>query len=420
MKRCFISLLLLATLSTSSHAELLTLADCLDRAARQNSSLKAAVYDEKIAADGVQLADSTRLPRIDLQTGYIAQLEPQAVNIGPRAQETQQADYAFLNFSVYQTIYDFGRTADRKEQAVLQQQAAANRYRASEQDTFLQVVQAYYGILQNRRLLAVANDELIQRQQHLQVAKALYEEGVTTRNDLLQAEVKLANSRQKGLATANAVENGWLSLNYLTGQAPGFRGDLEDPLQQPGEQPATETAALTNRYEIKAQHAVIKASEAAVRESKTAYYPELFAKLALDYAQNDKVSEQAIMSATIGLKINLYDGLATTSRQRQTVKALAQERERLRNLEATIGLELQTARNDMVVASERIKVTEQAIRQSEENLRINTDRYQAQVGTATEVIDAQTLLSQTKNDYYQANFDYQVAAARVKHALGQL
>jgi outer membrane protein len=420
MNRSIICLLLLVTFATSGHAELLTLADCLDRAARQNYALKAAAYDERIAADGVQLADSTRLPRVDLQTGFVAQLAPQAVHIGPRAQETQQADYAFLNFSIYQTLYDFGRTADRREQAVLQRQASANRYRANEQDIFLQVVHAYFGILQNRRLLAVADDEVVQRQQHLQVARALHEEGVTTRNDLLQAEVKLAGSHQKRLATANAVENGWLALNYLTGQAGAFRADLEDPSQPAGLPTSAETTDLANRQEIKAQQAVIRSNEAAVRESRTAYYPELFARLALDYVQNDKASEQAIMSATIGLKINLYDGLATTSRQRQAVKLLGQERERLHDLEGAIGLELQTARNDLAVAAERIKVTEQAIRQSEENLRINTDRYQAQVGTATEVIDAQTLLSQTKSDYFQARFDYQVAAARVKRALGEL
>ncbi len=92
----------------------------------------------------------------------------------------------------------------------------------------------------------------------------------------------------------------------------------------------------------------------------------------------------------------------------------------LRQLEAELMLEYQTAANDAGVASERIAVTEQAIRQGEENLRINKDRYQEQVGTATDVIDAQTLLTQTRTDYLRAVFDYQVAIARVKQALGQL
>ena len=51
-------------------------------------------------------------------------------------------------------------------------------------------------------------------------------------------------------------------------------------------------------------------------------------------------------------------------------------------------------------------MTETSIKQGEENLRINKDRYQEQVGTATDVIDAQTLLTQIKTEHYQALFDY--------------
>ncbi|MDO8786137.1 MAG: TolC family protein, partial [Syntrophales bacterium] len=68
----------------------------------------------------------------------------------------------------------------------------------------------------------------------------------------------------------------------------------------------------------------------------------------------------------------------------------------------------------------RIRVTEKAIEQGEENLRITRDRYQNLVGTATDVIDAQTLLTQIRADNYRAGFDYQVAIARVKRAMGEL
>jgi outer membrane protein TolC len=112
--------------------------------------------------------------------------------------------------------------------------------------------------------------------------------------------------------------------------------------------------------------------------------------------------------------------MATTSRLRQAVKLLEKEKDRLREIEELYRLEIQTAQNDLTVARERIELTRSAIRQSEENLRINNDRYKAQIGTATEVIDAQTLLSQTRSDHYQALFDYQVARARVQRAAGEL
>jgi outer membrane protein TolC len=419
LRKALLTATLALLLAPVAEAAQLALTDCLEMARQNNPSLKVATYDKAVAAEGTRIAGSTALPRVDLQAGYTAQTEPQAVKFGPKPTETQQADYAFGGVSVYQTLYDFGRTTSRRHQASLQEQAVGATFRNLEQEVSLQVINSYYGILQGENLVQVARDEVAQREQHLEVAKSLFEEGVTTRNDLLQAEVKLAGSRQKLLAAGNGLTNAWLLLNYLTGAPGDRRATLAD---EPGDLVADNGngAPLDLRQDIRAQRAVIRAGEASLDEIRSGYYPEIYLKAGIDYLQNDKVVEQTIIAATIGLKVNLFDGMATTARQRQAVAQLQKERERLTGLEGAAVLEQQTATNDMNVARERIEVTRDTIRQGEENLRINRDRYQAQVGTATDVIDAQTLLSQAKSDYYQALFDYRVARARVKRASGEL
>jgi len=242
-----------------------------------------------------------------------------------------------------------------------------------------------------------------------------------TRNDLLQAEVQLANSKQQRLMAANRVENGWLFLNYLTGRPSTFRADLEeappaDSLPNDGDK----GFSPENRAEIKALRQGITADEMAVKESRSHYFPELFARLGADYVENDRVQEQVILYATVGLRVNLFDGLATTSRLRQAVQSRSRSEEQLRQVEAGIRLEYDTAANDARIAAERILTSVQSVRQGEENLRINKDRYQEHVGTATDVIDAQTLLTKTKTEYYRAVFDHQVAVARIKKAKGEL
>lgn len=397
----------------------LTLKQCLEMAQRNNPALKVAGHDSGIQAENVALSESGFLPKIDLQAGYSSLLEPQAIKSPGGAFETQQANYASASLGIYHTLYDFGRRSRRLEQARLRENAVTANISALKQDVTLQVISSYFAILQSLRLVDAARDEVVQREQHLKMATTLYQEGVTTRNDLLQADVKLAGSRQKLLAVTNQLSNGWLLLNYLTGNPPEQRAKLaEDEFPQPGTEPPADQ--ITGRDEIAAQKAVIKAGEAAVAESRADFYPEIFVKAGIDYLQNNKAVEQTMFGATAGLKINLFDGLATTARQRQSVKQLAREKERLRELEEGYLLEWRTARNDLAVARERLAMTQAAIRQSEENLRINNDRYQAQIGTATEAIDAQTLLSQAKSDHYQALFDYQVARARLQRAAGAL
>ena len=398
----------------------LTLKESLELANRNNPSLKLARHDIDIQSENVSIAESGYYPRVDLQAGYTTLLDPQAIKMPTGSFETQQPSFPYASLTLQHTLYDFGRRERRKEQAALQAGAVSSMTASIRQDVSLQVIRGYYGILQSMRLVDAARDEVSQREQHLKIASSLYEEGVTTRNDLLQAEVKLAGSRQRLLAENSRLTNSWLLLNYLTGSPPEYRAALSE--EGGVENPATggDRAFLAKRDEIAAQKSMIRAAESSLEESREEFYPELFVRANIDYLQNDKVVEQTIAGATVGIRVNLFDGMATTSRQRQAVKLLEKEKERLRSIEEGFVLEINTARNDLGVASERIEVTKAAIRQSEENLRINNDRYKAQVGTATEVVDAQTLLSQARSDYFQALFDYQVAKARVRRASGEL
>jgi len=420
MRTTLLTLAALLALTATAWAEPLSLRECLTKAAASNQGLKAASYEVGIAQDQAEIARSGLRPRIDLQGGYQAQLEAQAVQFGPIVQETQEPDFPFLNLSLYSTLYDFGKTRSRVGAALKQKDAAGHAYSGFEQDLFLQVVRAYYGILEAYKLAQAAEDEVLQMTSHQQTAQALYEQGVVTRNDLLQAEVRVAASKQKLLAARNGVENGWLLLNYLTGAPAQSRAELkEEPLASL--LPAAEQQPdLSRRGEILALKDAVTAGDYAVEEAKSNYYPEIFGKLGLDYVKNDKVREQSIMYAVVGVKVNLYDGLATTSRLRQAVQVRSRDQERLRDLEARVALELAQAKNDLKVAGARIAVAEKAIQQGVENLRITKDRYQEKVGTATEVVDAQTLLTQTRTDYFQSVFDLQVAAARVKRATGEL
>jgi len=410
-------ILLVASLAGASQT---TLKECLDQALQNNPALKVSRNDSLIQSENVSIAESGYYPKVDLQAGYTVLVDPQAIKTNGGTFETQQPDYAFASLSIYQTIYDFGRRERRKEQASLLEGSVSSNYSALKKDVSLQVINSYYSVLHQMRLVDAAKDEVAQTEQHLKIATSLYEEGVTTRNDLLQAEVKLSASRQKLLAANNQLDNNWLQLNYLTGNGPENRSVLSEEVEIEQPRLDKDKSAVEKRDEIAAQKSAVRAGESLVEESRREFYPELFLKAGVDYLQNSKVVEQTMAAATVGFKVNLFDGMATTSKQRQAVRMLEKEKDRLRSLEETLLLEVHIAQNDLTVAAERIRMTKTAITQSEENLRINNDRYKAQVGTATEVIDAQTLLSQARSDHYQALFDLQVARARVRRATGEL
>lgn len=403
-------------------ADRLSLQQCLQQAREHNPVLKSAAWENRMARENIRLASSGYFPRIDAQAGYTMQLEPQAVIISGRTAETQQADYATAGLSVNHTIYDFGRRDARRQQAGAVADASAQSYSARESDTALQVIESYFGILEGARLVEAAADEVTQLEQHRRVAQVLLEEGVVTRNDVLQADVRLAAARQKLLSLNNRRENLWLLLNFLTGNQPGFRSELDESavVAAAGPQQTDDKHLLAQRHDILALRHRVSASEFEVAESRANFLPELYTRLGLEYVQNDRVREQTIMSAILGFRINLFDGFASSSTRERAVLGRSKNLDSLRLAEQQARLEIDTARNDATVARERITVAETTIRQSEENLRINRERYLERVGTATEVLDAQTLVTQAKTDYFRAVYDNQTATARLMKALGEL
>lgn len=408
--------------ATASWGAPLSLQECLKKAHDNNPALKSAAWDRRIAEEGSRIASAALYPRLDVNAGYTMQLEPQAVKIQGNTVETQEPDFAFAGIAATYTLYDFGRRDARIRQAGAYTEAAAESYLFGKSDVTLQVIEAYFRILEAGRLVQAAAEEITQITEHRRVAQVLFEEGVVTRNDVLQADVRLASAVQKRLATTNARENGWLLLNFLTGVDPGFRGELDESTILSGSNQDTTTTGSTpdNRHDIKAQRQMLEAREFEVQGNRDNYVPEIYTRLGADYVQNDKVREQAIFSATLGIRINLFDGYAAQTARERAVKERSKQQDTLRLAEQRALLEIRTARNDAGVAKERIAVSEAAIRQSEENLRINKERYQERVGIASEVLDAQTLVTQSKTDYYGALYDYQTATARLQHALGEL
>ena len=84
-----------------------------------------------------------------------------------------------------------------------------------------------------------------------------------------------------------------------------------------------------------------------------------------------------------------------------------------------IYLEVKNAYLRTQEAEKAIVAVEKAIEQAKENFRINQERYKEQVATSTDVLDAQTLLTRTMTNYYNALYAFKLAKADLYRAMGQ-
>jgi outer membrane protein len=104
---------------------------------------------------------------------------------------------------------------------------------------------------------------------------------------------------------------------------------------------------------------------------------------------------------------------------KERLSRLSQTKYRKDEILDNIELEVKQAFLRTKESEKNITTVEKAIEQAKENLRITEERYKEQVSTTTDVLVAQTLLTDTMTNYYNALYDFKIAKAVLYRAIGQ-
>lgn len=323
---------------------------------------------------------------------------------------------------VEQTIFDFWLTPSKYQAAVLGRSASLLDTAKTRDDLFLGVAKGYFSTLQDQKLEVVAREEVADLKQHLKIAEDQYQFGVATYNDVLQARVSLADAEQRLLVAKTDTIDSRAAFNKLMAlpvSAPTVLKDEKLETRPWGLEDATE-AALKQRSDLKASTERITQQEKVVTQTRAQYFPRIYAQAGQNYQQNDFLLHDSSWFGIFGLQWTLFSGLDTKAQVAQAKLGVTQLQEQHKDLDEQVRLDVQNAYLKVKETADRIQVTEKAVTQAEENRRLNEERYKEQVGTATEVIDAQTLLTRTRVNYWSALYDHQMAKAELLWAMGAI
>jgi outer membrane protein len=404
----------------------LTLSEAFQMAWKENANLKVSRLQELIAEQERVRARSGFLPTVKANTLQQFYDDPRKY-VFPGS---GFPPFSFLNRNYWestvtaeQTLYDFGATPSRYNKAVIGKEVAQFETQANRDDIFLLVAQTYFQVLRAEKLKIIADQEVAQLRDHLKIAKDLYEFGVVTYNDVLQAEVALADAKQRLISVQNAITNTQGSLDKLIGQPIHTIHKLQDenitPVPDLNLADATQ-AALNARSDLKAAEGRVQQGEKTITETRAGHFPRLYAMGGQYYQQSRYALHETQWFAILGLNWKIFSGFDTQAQVVQARERVNQLTVQKKDLAEQIKLEVQNAYLGLKETAERIAVTKDAVNQAEENLRLNEERYKEQVGTATEVIDAQTLLTRVRVNYNNAIYDHQVQKAQMLRAIGRI
>jgi outer membrane protein TolC len=114
---------------------------------------------------------------------------------------------------------------------------------------------------------------------------------------------------------------------------------------------------------------------------------------------------------------NFWEWGRTKYGVKEKLSRLSQARHDKEELYDIIRLEVKRSYLKARESEINITTVEKAIEQAKENLRISEEQYKHQVATSTDVLDAQTLLSETMTNYYNALYDFKIAKASLRRVV---
>ncbi len=412
----------------------LTLAESIDMALKQSVLIHAAREGVRGAEAQQKEAFTGFLPRFSTSYSYTRLNEdPYFVFPGapplipPGNMKTGTKDNYNWNIEARQPLFAGGGILANYEANRLTADIARMDETATVQDLVQDVKVSYFNILKAERILSVAKQSVEQLKAHRDMAQGFFDVGLIPRNDLLYGEVELANGRQFLLRAENSLEMAKAKFNTILRRAIDSPVEIEDILkEQPLETPldACVAAALTNRPEIRSYMFRVEQARSIVKLSQSEYYPNV--SLVGNYAKYGdspgvegspyKPQENWYILAVANW--NFWEWGKTKHRVDASVSRENRAADTLTNIRDQIILEVKNTFLLLHEAGKQLQVTKKAIEQAEENFRINTERYREQVGTSTDVIDAQTLLTKARADHFNALGDFNINQARLERAMG--
>ena len=400
----------------------LTLEEGLKIVAETGRDVKIAQSDEGVARRSVSLARSPWLPSVDLYGNETRlRYQPEA-KFGTLIAPTSQDKFLTYGVRATQLLYDFGKTSSSIDAAKYGLKAREIETQRAKNRAALEFIIAYYDLLESEKLLQVAGEDVQRYEAHKKDAEVRYNAGVVTKNEILEADVTLADSRQRYLTADNLRSLRASRVNSLLLRPLNDAVQLEEVKKAPSAGITLEqawAAAETESPEIQVIDAGIQAKEESIKSVQAEYLPNLFLSGGYEYQENQYMVHQDNWSLIAGVNLNLSSGGATSSRVGMAKGELLSLRITRDKIVDAVRLDVKSAYLDLQSSSQKIEVTKTSVASAEENLRLQRLRYQEGVGTAIEVLDAVTLLSTAETNSWRALYGFERAEAGLLYSMGR-
>lgn len=317
-------------------------------------------------------------------------------------------------------------TGGRLEGAIKQARENLKYYQygmdSSYQTTRYNAEKGYYDVLQAANTVNLDKETVDRLAEHLKNTQAQFAVGVVAKADVLRSEVELVDAQQTLTQAENAYNINVATLNNIIGLPTATPLNLSQGLEYKPNSYALDncvTYAMANRPEIHQAEASVNMAKAAQQQANAGNLPQVNLGASNEWSDTHFAGRKRDNWALgVTLTQNIWDYGVMAAKVREAKANVVKAQESYRQIADEVRLAVRSSYLSMREAEKRIKTTEVAVAQAEEDYRIAQLRYSAGVGTNTDVMDASVALTTAKNNYIQALYDYNTNTALLEQNMG--
>ena len=439
--------------------------ECVNYALANNPNLAVSLQHIKAAESGIGQQKASFAPRLTARVNY-----NHLANSGTRIANTHTDSIGF-NTGISQLIWDFGKTIARINMAKYDMQSAQFDYDYDVLSVIYNVKMNYYNVLRSLANLDIYEQNVRINTLNYERTKAMFDEGLKSKIDVVNAEVNLADSKiqlvdaqnnlitnvlalknsmyytdSKDFIVQNTENFGFLKADYkkkmqsvddIKPSGFNFKKNEEglimltsgiehnDIIQDYNLNPLKLTCqdavdkALKNRPDLKSNRMLAKVQEEALKAIKRSYAPELTADLTWGYTKNESTYSSPLqVGASMGLGSINPVGIHYQVKEGEAFLDIANHN--INIAKSDIFWEVQENYINMRQLERKIPLMSQKVKASLENFELADGRYSVGLNNYVELQDALANYNNSQLSFVQTVFEYNVAMETLRNSMGIL
>ncbi len=429
MKKALVYLILCCT-ALPAGAQTLTLDECRAAAAEHNRTLRDGWFELEAALQTRREALTGYFPQVSA-TGGVFQAQHGLVQadfgmtipqLGTMNLPLSMVKRGIVGgITAVQPVFAGLKIVNGNKLARLGEEVGRLQLRKTESEVREQTDAYYWQVVSLRDNLSTI--EAVERQLeeiHRQVELSV-KAGLVTTNDLLRVELRqqeIASNRLK-------VENGLKVSKMLLAQHIGVDWRAFDVAAAEFGQPEAPAAfyvpveeALDNRAEYRLAEKNVEAQKYRKRMERGKRLPTVGVGAGyLYYNVTDKDVDDGLVFAQVSVPISDWWGGAHALKKAR-IREQQAENDRLQAREM-LAVEIERTWSEVQESYAQILLTRRSVTSAAENLRQNRNFYQAGTAPLTDLLDAETLYTRSRNDFTSACAAYRTSLARYMRVTGR-